>query len=203
MEMSGAVSRLGSRAYARAGLDPTEVPEGGAGLVADGLHIPIVELTDAASLACLTMWAGVLTIVIRAGQHPYRLNFLIGHELAHILLGGRPWYERLRYAERELWCDRLGSWLCCPGPSFLRAVDDYGLRLASLSRCYALTQSAVAMRLAEEGLEPGVDVITPTVVHRRGTLPWPIARARELADGLWPHRLPITDEPGRVALVAA
>jgi hypothetical protein len=79
-----------------------------------------------------------------------------------------------------------------------------GATLAELAARYTITETSAAMRLAEEELTSGVDVVTPTRVHRRGAVPWTLTQARAKVLKRAPSgaiRLEIGDEPGRAALL--
>jgi hypothetical protein len=199
------VGQAGTELYLRAGLSSSTPPPGGAATVAErilGLG-SIYEHRGARAEACLARVGSAARIVLRAGLPTRRANWLVGHELAHYVLDDRPWFALLSYDERELWCDRVGSWVCAPAEALRQLVDSHGLALAPIARSFAIAETSVALRVVEERIERGVDVVTPARVHRRGDVPWPIDRSRELAKRRkisTGTMVAITDEEARKAL---
>lgn len=105
-------------------------------------------------------------------------------------------------ADREA---ALAAFLVAPTPAVLHLVREVGLDVEAVARAFAITQTCAALRLVEVGATDGV-VITPQRVYRRGrALSWVSdAQARRLA-ARGAHlraasRVPLTDEPGRLAL---
>jgi hypothetical protein len=195
---------LGMELFGRAGCSPTNPPIGGAPAVAQailGLG-GIIEHRTPGATACLRRLDSVTRIRVDPSLPLPRMNWCTGHELAHYILDEKPWFKALSHAQRERWCDRLGSWICVPpGPLRREATRP----VAAVARAFVVPQTSIFLRIAEEEIELGVDVVTSERVYRRGRVPWPLASSRTLAarPGLCKgRRLLITDEPGRVALVA-
>lgn len=126
-----------------------------------------------------------------------RVNHVVGHELAHVLLS----WEDYDGGDMEAACDRLGAALMAPNRAIALLYREHGFDLERLSEAAIGTQTWAALRIGESlGLPTAT--LSPVAVRTRGPLPWDERAARSMAeqppDGV--ERVRLTDEHGRVAL---
>ena len=132
-----------------------------------------------------------------------QLNHAIAHELGE-------WFLRCRgYADPdvEALSNRLAAAICVPRPAFVAAYNELGDDVPALSRRFCVSESMMALRLAE-CLGPPTALITEKVVLTRGDpWEWPttreewmalVERVRAEANGL--SLLNLSDSTGRVVL---
>jgi hypothetical protein len=117
------------------------------------------------------------------------------------------WFQALSALEQDQIARRVGTWLVAPPEAVRREIAVVGLDLRALGRVFAITETCAAMRVPEVGAGPGVAVVTPHEIHRRGAFPGWVADGdlRAIAEQPKPRslrRAAIRDEPGRVALFA-
>jgi len=184
----------------KAGLDP-DGPVNIRKLVAHHLGAP-PQMARMRGEAELVIVNGQPWIYVRAGTYPARARWLAGHEFAH-------WWLRESGQEDptclEMQCDVLGAILVAPGRAVTRAVRAEGrdpIRIASMLQC---TQSLALLRLGETGHLPTALVEVRRALLRGEAYRWPDERTlkralRQELVGL--RRVPITDEPKRVGLLA-
>lgn len=131
-----------------------------------------------------------------------QLNHAIAHELGE-------WFLRRRgYAEPDIEAlsNRLAAAICVPRQAFVAAYDELGDDVPALSRRFCVSESMMALRVAE-CLGPPTALITEKVVLTRGE-PWEWPTTREgwtgLVDRVRAHSNGLTiqnlSDSGRVVL---
>lgn len=191
--------------YQRARCDPSDPP--GAVQLAVALfgercirRAPARELPGRSALA----WgSGEPVIHLRRDLTARQVNHAVAHELGEWLL--HLWCYRGPDAE-EL-SGRIGAALCVPREAFVAAYRRVGERLPELSLAFTVSQSLMALRIAECTGHPTA-LITPRRVRTRGrSWPWPSTEdaVRSLigrADSIGLTRHPIRDARNRIFLRA-
>jgi hypothetical protein len=105
-------------------------------------------------------------IHVREGLTPSKLNQAVAHELGE-------WFLRCRgYAEPDVeeLSSRVAAAICVPRPAFMAVHGQIGEDLAALSQRFLVSESLMALRLAE-CLGSPTALITQKVVLTRGE-PW-------------------------------
>jgi hypothetical protein len=201
------VIEIGERLYEEAGV--VGVPEGGAAELAVQLHGPraLYRQPRAMAEACDAVIGGKRRIVVREGLPAERANFAIARVLAKLAVETAAWFRGLGDVERDSFLRELAAYLVAPPAAVRAQLAEVGVQLRALAHAFTLTETAVAMRVAEVGAVTGVVVTTPATVYRRGpALAWVRDDdVRKLAAGRAPksvRRVVLRDEPGRVALLA-
>lgn len=196
--MNDEIERLGREVYEKADRSPWAPPRYGAIELAALLYGP--DIIEESAWAQTESETGRLRdqaiIVVRKGMSPPRTNFAIARMIARIELKLVDLHSR----EAE---DELAAYLVAPRESFRAQLHQVGIDLPRLARPFAITETCAALRVVECTNEEGLVVTPERVYHPRGSLRWVgDVDARRLAKGS-PSRLrkvPIADEPGRVAL---
>lgn len=116
---------------------------------------------------------GEVWIYVRASSNPTRERFVLGHEMAHGLLG-RVHADGDHELERI--CDLLGSCLLAPRPAFEKAVKRYGHAVYDLAHALSITQASAMLRLGEVTGRP-VRLLGPRERVRGEAFQWPDVRA--------------------------
>jgi hypothetical protein len=199
--------RVGAAIYDLSHLSPDSPPSGGAVVPLGRLYgdSAILWLPRAVSISAVAQISGRRRVVLRHGISLPEANFQVGVQLARLFLSDLG--EEIESEAAWKLAYAVAAWIVAPTPSFremLRRLD--GMDLAALSRRYVITWTSAAMRVAESG-GPDAIVTTPTRVYRRGRLLcWvndgdvrTMAAKPELKSV---RKVPIFDEPGRVALFA-
>jgi hypothetical protein len=131
-------------------------------------------------------------------------NFLVGHELGHVLLA------ELRYKgpDEEAFADLIGAALVAPKPAISAFYRKYGFDVKSIAEESSSTQTWAALRLGEVISMPLV-AITKKTVRVRGsrTYAWPAEptlRTWALEPATRPglRKISISDDRERTVLVA-
>jgi hypothetical protein len=199
--------RVGAAIYDLSRLSPESPPAGGAVVPLGRLYgeSAVIWQPRAVSISAVARVAGRRRVVLRQGISVPEANFQVGVQLARLFLSDLG--EEVESEAAWRLAHAVAAWIVAPTPSFqemLRRLD--GVDLAALSRRYVITWTSAAMRVAESG-GPDAIVTTPTRVYRRGKLLcWvndgdvrSMAAKPELRSV---RKVPIYDEPGRVALFA-
>lgn len=146
---------------------------------------------------CLVRVHGQPRIYYRARLPPALRDFVIGHELAHALLGERVGDEA------EAACDAFAAAVIAPRRAYLAALRAYGVRFTKLARAFATTESLVALRLGEVTGEP-VALLAPHSLRVRGSeCAWPSEpelRSVLPRSGPGLARARLRDDPRRTAI---
>lgn len=128
-----------------------------------------------------------------------RETFAVAHELAE-------WWLRGRYDEQaEQSANLLAACILMPRPAVARAVEVLGRDLAALAEAFAVTETAVALRLAEIDDTPTLIVSRSWAWVRGAPFGWPtsVEGARRLAKCTPPEGLELErlrDDPRRVVI---
>lgn len=140
-------------------------------------------------------------IHVRNDLSPERLAFSLFHEISHRWMGD---YCIKAHLEEERKASAVAAALQMPVGSFLDDLLLASEDLAWLARKYGATQTAAALRFGEV-TGRSVAVITPARVRFAGQPRlWPDAEGlRQLAARGVVRAVPLTDEPNRLAIVAA
>jgi len=180
--------------YERAGADPAEPPGPHALAAALGLRI---EHGGRGIVGDAMLVDG--TIRVRRRLPPAREGFAVAHELAEWALAGHL------DEEAEASANLLAACLLMPRPAVLAAVSAIGRDLAALASAFVVTETAMALRLAEIDGTPTLVVSRSWAWVRGEPFGWPesVEGARRLAkctppEGLTLERL--TDDPRRVVI---
>lgn len=143
------------------------------------------------------------TIWVLRGLPPERRAFVVGHEIAE-------WWLRTHYGVEDLEerCNALGAAIVAPRLAMLALLRELGPQPRALAEAFGVTETCATLRMLEVTGRPGVVVSPPAVRVRGEPWGWPphehelrrLARARRLPPSV--ERVPISDERGRVALLA-
>lgn len=141
-------------------------------------------------------------------DHP-DLNFAVAHELAELALVRTNRFDG-RHVDRERAANYLGAAILAPPQAVRRAHEYHGERLRTIARIFALSQTSMALRIAEvRGDERAVVTRTGHVIVRsKGAFPWmtvpvlSVARGTTRWKGLVKAHLRGGIDEGRVALRA-
>ncbi len=178
--------QIGDEIITRAGFEPASPPPGGAVDVALRLYGP----------ECIHRGAVFDALRGRIGVDlrlpPRRLHFIVAIAVAQIEL-----HRMAMVASVEL----VAAQLVAPACAFRAELERVGLDLPALADAFAITETCAARRVVEVGGLDGL-VVTPDRVYRDGRV-WlddSAARALASANPRALHKIPIQDEPGRVAL---
>jgi hypothetical protein len=198
---------LARELYISAGLDPTRAP--GAPRVAAAVlgetYLHAVPRGELPGNALLRQEGACWVINVREMLTPNQLNHAIAHELGE-------WFLRCKgYTEPDVeeLSGRVAAAICVPRPAFAVAHASLGEDLAALSARFRVSESLMALRIAE-CLRVPTALITRRVVRTRGAeWEWPstrnqwielVARVRERPNGMRIRQL--GDARGRVLLRA-
>lgn len=188
--------------YSRAKLDPTE-PCGAPRLAAAVLGERCIQRVKRRALRTdgLLGWCRGWIINIPDGLSRRRVNHAVAHELAE-------WYLQLcgyNDDDHEELARRIAASLCVPEPAFRAAHRHLGENVTALSRYFIVSESLMALRIAE-CLGPATALLTGKRIVIRGQ-PWNWPSTEEgwvdlvsAARGVVLHRL--TDVRGRFVLRA-
>lgn len=196
-------TELGELLYRLGGFDVSEVPDGGAVDLAIALHGAdvIVRPRHAVVEAALGRLNGRRQIMIPRFVSPARAHFLVAQMLVRAYLA-----DELATADAAL--ERAtAAWIVAPTGPFRARLHAVGVDLRDLAETFAITQTCAGIRVAEVG-GPDAVVVTPAKVYRPGRLLSWVGdeEVRAIASRPKPRsvrKVPVRDEPGRVALVAA
>jgi hypothetical protein len=191
--------------FARAGLAPSE-PCGGVRLATAILGRSCIQIVPHRALPgnSALEWNGTKSVIrVRDGLNARQLNHAAAHELGE-------WHLRLREYERadcEDIARAIAAAVCVPRSAFREARRVLGEGIPELSRAFVVSESLMALRIAEcTGLPTAL--ITRRRVRTRGPArEWPTTREgwnelleRAHSSGLVLHR--IRDARGRFVLRA-
>jgi hypothetical protein len=134
-------------------------------VIAEGLlGVDCVRAVRASALpgaAALVVVNGQRRIYVREKLPDARKAHLIGHEIAHHLLGP---------GASESACDYLGAAILAPRRAITLALRCVGMDWAELARIFGSTQTLVALRVSEVDGRP-LALVAPSRVRVRGE-PW-------------------------------
>lgn len=190
------VQELGWEIFLAAGFRPTDPPKHGALRLAVELYgDDCIRLSERAQTEAEPVrWGDRTMISVKARLSANRTHFAVARVIA-----------RLETAKRSssVSVEKLAAFLVAPSEAFKSRFVAAGIDLPRLAESFVVTQTCAALRIVEVGEGDGV-VVTPERVYRPGSLlSWADDEAaRALARGT-PRSLrkvPIRDEPGRVAL---
>ncbi len=197
---------IGEDIYRFAKCNPLEPPRGGAVEVAIGVlgGGAILFQPRAMAEADIAIVNGQRTIAIRRGIPASRMNFLVGQQLARTWLTGEHWYMAMGAEGRAEITTAVAAWLVAPSPAFSARAKYMDGDIARLAGSFGITETCAAMRWPESG-GPDAAVITASSIYRRGRLfsGFGDKEIRTIAAMRSPRsvrRVPLLDEPGRVAL---
>lgn len=192
------IERIGREVYRKAARSPWEPPELGMVEIAALLyHGDVIRESAQAQVEATTAWVnGVTHIVVRKGLSATRANFAIGRMIARLELKQLgAWSED---SERD-----LAAYIVAPREGFRARLYQVGIDLKRLAQPFAITETCAALRVVECTETEGLVVTPDRVYHPRGSLQWvrdPEARALAKGSPMRLRKVPIVDEPGRVAL---
>lgn len=201
------IEGLARWAYEKAGMDPWE-PAGalelaGRLLGGDG-PLDVYLCPELLASAALARVGSSWRFYVRNPRTERATEWLVWHELAEWILD-RDGY---REPDVEAAADRLAAALRAPRPAFLRAIRASGRSLPELAKAFGTSESSAALRFGEVALVPLALVAPRRPVRVRGVPDsWVASEAQIVrlvrcpAPG-W-ERVPLSDQPGRVAVVAA
>lgn len=219
--MDELVEIVGRKIYRAAAVNPFEdVPtEGAIDLARRVLHRDVVCEYDAKTVdrAGPATWGGRRRIAVPSWLSPAKKNWTVAFELGREVLADEFEYRSLDESERKRTELELAGWLTAPTEPLLARYHQVGFDLPALSRAFAVSQTAVALRLHEvTGKEfaivvgaanDGAIVQEPKVHRRSKQLSWLHDDAlHELAKKSNPKRvkkIAIRDAPARTLLVAS
>ena len=198
---------LARELYVAARLDPSTAP--GAPLLAAAMLgkscVRPVPANELPGNALLQLTGANWVIYVREGLSASRLNHAIAHELGEWFLRCRGYVE----ADVEELSGRVAAAVCVPHVAFVAAHGNYGDDLSGLSQAFRVSESLMALRVAE-CLGTPTALITRKVVRVRGDArEWPttregwmtlVAQARARPKGLSVRAL--NDSRGRLVLRA-
>lgn len=151
--------------------------------------------------SALVLRGGVPTIHLRRDLNAVQVNHAVAHELGEWVLRG--W--RYQGPEPEELAGRIGAALCVPRAAFRSARRTLGEDVVALSRAFTVSESLMALRIAE-CLGYPTALITHRRVRTRGhNWHWP-ASAQDWtalinrADAIGLSRQPIRDARNRFVL---
>jgi hypothetical protein len=199
---AGEIEALARRIYALAAADP-RVPLGAAVLARRllGPRALLVARGEVLADGSIRRAPSGTYITIAPGLAVGRANFVIAHELAHMLIDDAPSTRGLSLEIKERWCDAVAAWLVAPPEVFAARALALRSRVPRLAREFVVTETCAALRIAEVG-GPGVAVATPRKVYRRGLVGLTDDDLRAGRAGPGIRKAPIRDEPGRVLFVS-
>lgn len=149
---------------------------------------------------------GKRRIVVRAGLPARRANFAIAQVIAELVTENEAWVAALSDGDRDFLLRRIGACIVAPRELVRAQIAQVGVHIRTLAEIFTVTETSMAMRVAEVEAVPGVAVATQDAVHRRGkALAWLCDEdVRRLAKKTprSVRKVAIRDEPGRVALLA-
>lgn len=182
--------------YERASADPSEPP--GPHALAEALEFTIEH--GGRGIVGDAMLLGDV-IRVRRRLPPARETFAVAHEVAEFWLRGR------HDEEAEQSANLLAACLIMPRPAVARALEVLGRDLSALAEAFAVTETAVALRLAEIDDTPTLVVSAHHAWVRGAPFGWPeqIEDMRRLAKCTPPTGIPIEreqlrDDPRRVVI---
>lgn len=174
-EVLGEAEATAREIYGRAGLGPTDVLR--PSLLATAiLGRGRVRLERMSRLGAVVWVGGRPEIHVSDRVRPENREWVIGHELAHIVRGT----EHVSGALEEQVCDCVGACVLMPRRPFLAAIGRLGEDYAALAEAFGTTPEAAALRVAEVTGEGRV-VVTPTRVYAAGEVTVLEEQARQLA----------------------
>ncbi|NUP08396.1 MAG: ImmA/IrrE family metallo-endopeptidase [Polyangiaceae bacterium] len=115
---------------------------------------------------------GEVWIYVRAGTNAARERFVLGHEMAHGLLGEHHSDANIALERR---CDLLGSCLLVPRPAFELAFRRWGYAVYDLAHALSITQASAMLRLGEV-TGRSVRLLGPRERFRGEPFDWPDVR---------------------------
>jgi hypothetical protein len=198
---------LARELYVSAGLDPSQAPGAPriAAAVLGDTYLLAVPRSELPGNALLRREGPRWVINVRDTLNARQLNHAIAHELGE-------WFLRCKgYTEPDVeeLSGRVAAAICVPRPAFLAVYARLGDDLAALSEEFRVSQSLMALRVAECVGVPTA-LITRRVVRTRGAVwEWPptreqwtefVARVRARPNGIRVSRP--SDARGRVLLRA-
>ena len=165
---------LARELYVSAGLDPTLAP--GAPRVAAAVlgetYLHAVPRAELPGNALLRKEGPRWVINVREALTANQLNHAIAHELGE-------WFLRCKgYTEPDVeeLSGRVAAAICVPRPAFAVAHASLGEDLAALSAQFRVSESLMALRIAECLGVPTALVTRKIVRTRGGSWPWPSSR---------------------------
>jgi IrrE N-terminal-like domain len=196
---------LARELYVSAGVDralATGAPSVAATVLGEScLHV--VPHEELPSNALLQRGGRGWVIYVRRGLSASQLNHAIARELAQWFLRRRGCAE----AELEELAGRVAAAICVPTTALLSAHEQLGEDLIALSRQFAVSESLMALRVAE-CLGTPTALITRKVVRTRGrACDWPVNRdswellvSEALRDSSVLAARRLSDSEGRIVL---
>lgn len=180
--------------YERAGADPAAPP--GPHALAEALGLRIEH--GGRGIVGDAMLSGDVTRV-RRRLSPAREGFAVAHELAEHVLAGR--HDEGAEASANL----LAACILMPRPAVLAAVAAVGRDLAALAAAFVVSETAMALRLAEIDGTPTLVVSRSWAWVRGAPFGWPetLEGVRRLAKCTPPEGLELErlrDDPRRVVI---
>ncbi|MEO6600562.1 MAG: hypothetical protein ABIQ16_11850 [Polyangiaceae bacterium] len=165
---------LARELYVIAGIDPSQAPGAPrvAAAVLGGSYLLAVPRGEMPGNALLRREGPSWVINVRDGLNARKLNHAIAHELGE-------WFLRCKgYAEPDVeeLSGRVAAAICVPRPAFVPARARLGDDLAALSAEFRVSQSLMALRVAECIGIPTALVTRRVVRTRGGTWEWPRTR---------------------------
>ncbi len=184
--------------YESAGLNPDTPPSEGALALAVALYgASCLVVSPSAPVEVAPARVRGQTKIVLARMSPRRTHFAVARGVAQIELAKR--------GRQDVDANQLAALLVAPPVAFSRELAATGLDLPTLATSFVITETCAAIRAVEVGATDGI-VVTPARVYRPSRSVWcDDHAARALAKGR-PRSLrkvPIRDEPGRVALYRA
>lgn len=189
-------------AYRRAGLDPAEpapTPRVARLLFGPGvIQRPRLRLVGLGASCFLD---GVPKIMVRPNLPEEVVNFVVGHELAHILVG-----DMSNDPENEARCNYLGGALMAPAPAARALFRWASLNIKQIADAACGTQTWAALRIGEATGMPTA-AVSPAFVRVRGPETWvwgneeqlrAVANGRRHLPGV--AKVKLSDGRGRAAL---
>lgn len=111
-------------------------------------------------------------IHVREGLTPRQLNHVVAHELGEWFLRCRGYVE----PDVEELSSRVAAAICVPRPAFMTAHGQVGEDLVALSQRFLVSESLMALRLAECLGAPTALITQKVVVTRGEPWAWPTTR---------------------------
>jgi hypothetical protein len=184
--------------YRRLGLDASDPADPVA--IAEGLlgrdSVRSVRASALPGAATLVVVNGQTRIYVREKLSSERFAHLVGHEVAHFVLGPDA-------TEQD--CDYLGAAIIAPRPAMMLALRHVGRDWSELARIFGSTQTLAALRASEATGEP-LALVAPRRVRVRGDAwAWPETEGEIRKLAKCGHSAidaaQLTDEPRRVVMV--